>query len=121
MMEKRWKTESVVDAIVAAFGAGLFVSPWILGFAASTAAGWSAWVAGLVIAALAIAALIAFAEWQEWTNVAAGFWTLLAPWTIGFAEMGAAMGVHLIAGIAVVVLAAVRLWFYHWSPPRVTA
>lgn len=35
-------------------GAWLLVAPWILGFAASGAAAWTAWIVGLLIVALAV-------------------------------------------------------------------
>ncbi|TIU54225.1 MAG: hypothetical protein E5W25_36025, partial [Mesorhizobium sp.] len=39
----------------------LFISPWVLGFAAETNPAWNAWIAGVVLGALAITALSVFA------------------------------------------------------------
>lgn len=38
----------------AMFGAWVFIAPWILGFAAVTAAAWNAWIVGVAIALLAL-------------------------------------------------------------------
>jgi hypothetical protein len=37
-------------------GAWLFLSPWILGFAPQAAVSWNAWISGVVVAGLAVAA-----------------------------------------------------------------
>ena len=73
-MRRTWKKEALADVINLVLGAWLFLSPWILGFVSETAAGWNAWLSGIVIAGLAIAAHAAFAEWEEWINLAIGIW-----------------------------------------------
>jgi hypothetical protein len=107
----------IVNLIVGAF---LFLSPWLFGFAGDAAASWNAWVSGIVIAALAIAALSAFAEWEEWLNLIVGLWVAASPWLVKFAENTTAMRLHLIAGIVVAIVAAMRIWSVH-NGPRVTA
>jgi hypothetical protein len=121
MMEKTWKKEAIADVINLALGAWLFLTPWIFGFVAEPSASWNAWLSGLVIGALAIAALVAFAEWEEWINLLLGAWVAAAPWIVGFASHATATRLHILVGIAVAIVAAVRLWFMHRSPPRVTA
>jgi hypothetical protein len=74
-----------------------------------------------VIAGSAVAALAAFAEWEEWVNLIAGWWVAVAPWLIGFSDHSAAAKLHLIVSILVTVIAAVHLWLMRQSPPRVTA
>lgn len=81
----------------------LFITPWVFQFTGSaegggiiettavSAAAWNAWVSALVVAALAVAALLRFAEWEEWLNVAAGIWLVVSPWLLGFASLAAAM------------------------------
>jgi SPW repeat len=120
-MRNAWKKEALADVLNLALGAWLFLSPWVLGFTAETPANWNAWLSGLLVGAVAIAALAAFAEWEEWISLLLGIWVAIAPWVVGFTGHAAAIGVHVIVGIAVAVIAAVRLWMLHHSPPRVTA
>ena len=61
-----------------------------------------------MIAVLAIAALAAFAVWEEWLNLIVGLWTLVSPWVLGF-QGTTAMTVHVIVGAAVAILAAIEL------------
>ena len=82
-------------------GAVLFLSPWVFGFAAG-AQSQNAWITGIVIAVLSIAALAAFAEWL---NLVAGLWAIAAPWVLGFPGT-TAMTVHVVIGVIVAALAA---------------
>lgn len=106
MME--WKNERVCDVLNLILGGILVASPWIFGFAASTQS-QNAIVAGLIIAVLSIAALAAFAQWEEWLNLAVGFWVLVSPWVLGFSGT-TAMRVCVIVGLIVAAIAAVELW-----------
>jgi hypothetical protein len=117
IMNRVWrKEEAWPDIVNLALGAWLFLTPWVLGFA-ELAASWNAWLSGVLIGALAIAALAAFYEWEEWVNLALGAWVAISPWVVGFATNITAMGAHLIVGVLVAIIAAVRLWiFYHGLP-----
>ena len=88
-------------------GAWLFVSPWILGFAAEPAAAWNAYLTGGIIAVLAIAALYAFQEWEEWLNVVVALWLVASPWVLGFSTLKFAMTNAVAVGLVVLVFA---LW-----------
>jgi SPW repeat len=66
----RGAEKNVQDWISLVCGALLFVSPWALGFAGDLTAARTAWVGGIVIGAMAIAALVQFAEWEEWVSSA---------------------------------------------------
>ena len=68
----RGAEKNVQDWISLVCGALLFISPWALGFVGDLAAARTAWVGGIVIAALAIAALVQFAEWEEWVTLVVG-------------------------------------------------
>lgn len=103
--------ETALDIANIVIGVCLALTPWVLGYAAETAAAWNAWVIGVVIALIAIGALVAFAEWEEWVNLVLGVWTVIAPWALGFAAVTAAVWAHVIAGVLVAVLAALELWF----------
>jgi hypothetical protein len=120
-MENTWRKETITDVVNLFLGAGLFLSPWIFGFATEMTPSWNAWLSGLVIAGLAIAALAAYAEWEEWLNLAVGIWVAVSPWLVAFNANTTAAWVHLAAGAAVALLAAARIWFAHQDHPRVTA
>jgi nitric oxide reductase large subunit len=120
-MDQSWKKEAVSDVINLALGAWLFLTPWIFGFVSDTAASWSAWLSGIAIGAVAIAALAAFAEWEEWISLALGVWVAVSAWILGFAANATVTWVNVLTGIVVAVVAVIRLWFMHRTPPRVTA
>jgi hypothetical protein len=83
----------------------LFISPWVLQYAAVGTAAWNAWVVAIVIAALSIAALAKLAQWEEWVNLALGVWLILSPWILGFSANANAMGNAVIVGIICAILA----------------
>jgi nitric oxide reductase large subunit len=120
-MNTVWKKDMIADVVNLVIGLVLFVSPWALGFAAESPTNWNAWLSGILIAALAVAALAVFAEWQEWLALAAGVWVALSPWVVQFSANQTTTTLHVIAGIVVAAVAALRLWYLHQSPPRVTA
>jgi len=70
---------------------------------------------------IALAALLAFAEWEEWISLLLGVWVAVSAWAVGFAIHATPTWVHVVTGIFVAVVAGVRLWFIHRSPPRVSA
>ena len=111
------KTEDrAVDILNLIAGAVLLLSPWLFGFAGESLAAWSAWISAAVITIVAIGALVAFERWQEWVNLAAGIWTAIAPWALGFANLGNAATAHVILGAIVAIAAAVELWKIHNRP-----
>jgi len=114
-----WSNEKLCDFANLVLGAVLFFSPWIFGFAAGPQSD-NAWVSGIVIAGISIAALAAFAEWEEWLNLVVGLWALVSPWVLGF-QGTTAMTVHVMIGFIVAVVAAVEIWLLHRNPPRLTA
>ena len=71
---------------------------------------WSARIVGVVITILAIAALLKYAEWEEWLILAAGAWLVVSPWALGFSRSATPTAVHLIVGALVLVVAAWELW-----------
>lgn len=48
-------------------GALLFISPWALGYSSEEMAARTAWISGVVMVVLSIAAIVKFAEWEEWS------------------------------------------------------
>src|SRR6266567_3156742 len=114
-----WSNAKYCDAANLILGAVLVISPWVFGFAAGPQS-QNAWITGIVIGILSIAALAAFAVWEEWLNLIAGLWAIVSPWVLGF-QGTTAMTVHVVIGIIVAVLAAVELWLRYQNPPRLTA
>jgi hypothetical protein len=114
-----WSNAKYCDAANLILGAALFFSPWIFKFATGPQS-QNAWITGIVIAGLSIAALAAFAVWEEWLNLIAGLWAIVSPWVLGF-QGTTAMTVHVVIGIIVAVLAAIELWLLNQTPPRLTA
>ena len=90
----------------------LFFSPWVIGFASDTTATWNAWIAAIVLGALAVATLSAFAEWEEWANMVIGLWLIVSPWLLGFMANVNAMWTHVILGVLVAAIAAWAVWDY---------
>lgn len=91
----------------------LFVSPWILAFSGDAAATRAAWITGVVVAVFAVAALMQFAEWEEWISGLLGVWMIVAPWIVGFATVGLAVAAFVVLGIVVALAAASELWQVH--------
>ena len=69
---ERWRSQTNLINVV--FALLLFLLPWTLGFSGETAA-WNAWISGALLAAMSARAVVAFAEWEEWTELALGVWT----------------------------------------------
>jgi hypothetical protein len=112
---------TAIDLVTALSGLFLLIAPWLVGLGDAQTASWNAWVCGLAIGALAIAALNELYEWNEWADLALGLWTAIAPWVLGLAGIAAAMRTHMIVDLAVAALAASELWFLCSNPPATTA
>lgn len=108
--------ETAIDLVNVALGLCLVFAPWALGFTSEMAATRNAWIVGAAIALIALGALFAFREWEEWVNLALGVWAILAPWLLGFATVAAALYAHVIIGLIVGVLAALDLWMIRNRP-----
>ena len=113
-MERR--ENAYIDWINLVLAIILFISPWIFGFPAGAASA-NAMIAGLVIGVIAIAALVSFAQWEEWVTLILGLWVVISPWVLGFSAAATAAWVHVIIGLAVAILAAVELWMMSHNPP----
>jgi heme/copper-type cytochrome/quinol oxidase subunit 3 len=92
-------------------GLGLLLSPWYLGYAAEPNAAPNAWITGSALVLIALAALFAFHQAEDWARLAVGLWTVISPWLLGFADLSNATTVHVLAGLIAAILAAMRLWF----------
>ena len=108
------RNQSILDVYTLILGAFLLVSPWLFSFAYAPAR-IDAWVAGLIVVALAAAALIAFDDRKEWALLGAGVWLLVSPWLFGFPH-AAGMKVHIGVGLFIAYLASLELWLVHYDP-----
>lgn len=99
-----WSSVRLCDVVNLSLSIVLFFSPWLFGL--STGAPWqTASIAGIIIAVLSIAALAAFAVWEEWLNLIAGLVLIVAPWLLGFQDSQAMM-IDVVIGMSVATLAA---------------
>jgi SPW repeat-containing protein len=115
-----WSSAKLCDVANLALGMILFFSPWIFDFAAGPQ--WqNASAAGILIAVLSIAALAAFAVWEEWLNLVAGLWLIVSPWLLSFQDSDA-MTIDVVIGSIVALLAAFEIWLIHFGArPRISA
>ena len=91
-------------------GEALLGSPWIFQYTSDPTATWSARIAGGLIGVFAIAALLKYAEWEEWLVLAAGAWLIVAPFALGFSGDSTPAAAHFVVGALVFVVAAWELW-----------
>lgn len=111
--------DAVLDIINLSLGAFLFCTPWLFGYAAGAMSG-NAWISGSLIVLVSLAALSAFAEWEERVILGLGLWVLVSPWVLGF-DGSQAMHIDLVIGVIVALLAAVELRLDHTAPPHLPA
>ena len=88
----------------------LFISPWILAFSGDVTATRAAWGTGGVVAIFAGAALVQFAEWEEWISGLLGVWMIVAPWVVGFSTIGVAVAAFVVLGLVVAIASAAEIW-----------
>jgi uncharacterized membrane protein HdeD (DUF308 family) len=118
-LETSWNVrKSVRDWINLICGVLLFISPWALGFSGNMTAAMTAWVGGLVIAIMGLAALIQFAEWEDWVALVAGVLMIIAPWITGFAAVGYAAGAFVVLGLIVAVASVSEIWMIRHPAAR---
>lgn len=114
-----WSSIKLCDVVNLILSGVLFFSPWL--FDLSAGAQWqTASTVGLIIAVLSIAALAAFAVWEEWFMVIAGLALIVSPWLLGFQNTDA-MSIDVIIGISVAALAAVEVYLTRDREAEITA
>jgi SPW repeat len=112
-----WSSVRLCDVVNLMLSVVLFFSPWLFGL--PNGAQWqTASVVGIIIAVLSIAALAAFAVWEEWLNLVAGLALIVSPWLLGF-QNSTAMTIDVVIGVVVAVLAAFEVWLTRAGPFRV--
>ena len=105
---EEWCNLRLCDVVNLSLAVVLFFSPWL--FDLSGGAPWqTASIVGIIIAVLSIAALAAFAVWEEWLILVAGLVLIVAPWLLGFQD-SQAITIDVGIGVVVAVLAACEAW-----------
>lgn len=102
------RSESVLDIYNLLLAMVLFASPWFFAHASRTA-GIDLWLSSAAIIILSLAAIVAYATWEEWINLALGLWLVVSPYLLGFAHTPA-MHVSIGIGSAIVFFAGLELW-----------
>jgi hypothetical protein len=110
---------SVQDWINLICGVLLFISPWVLGFTGDMPAARTAWIGGIIIAIMGIAALVQFAEWEDWIALIVGLVVIASPWWMGFAGVHAAVWTCVVLGVIVALASISEIWVVH-NPQSVT-
>lgn len=104
-----WSNVRLCDVVNLALGAVLFFSPWLFDLSTTGPQWQTASIVGLIIAVLSIAALAAFAVWEEWLNLIAGLALMVSPWLLGFQD-SQAMTIDVVIGMSVAFMAALETW-----------
>jgi hypothetical protein len=87
----------------------LFVSPWLLNYSQEQLPAWNSFAVAIIVGVFAIAAMLKFAKWEEWVNIAVGVWLIISPWLLGYAATVAATQNHVVIGALVIILAGWEL------------
>lgn len=108
---KTWRRESALDLYKLLLAMFLLISPWLFAMANGTAVA-DLRASGAAITILSLAAMVAFANWEEWVNLLLGLWLIVSPWVLGFAHT---RGMHFSIGVGATVafLAALELWLVY--------
>jgi SPW repeat-containing protein len=106
-----WRELAVLDVYNAMLGAFLAVSPWLFAYTQGVMR-TDAWITSAALIVLSLAAVVAFAEWEEWLNIGIGLWLIVSPWVLGFPRSHA-MHISVAVGILVSYLAALELCLHH--------
>ena len=93
-----------------ALGVILFLSPWLIGFTEPNSLVWNSWACGIAVAVLAGAALVRFADWEEWITALVGVWAAVSPWVLAGTVPTATHWTHGAVGVLIALLAAWRGW-----------
>lgn len=103
--------ETLADVANLYLGGFLSMSPNMLGFE-SGPENVNAHLVGLAIITLAMAAIYAHLDLEEWLNLGLGLWLIASPWVLHFDSV-IAKDVHVVVGVLVTALAAFELWVTH--------
>jgi hypothetical protein len=116
-----FKTLQWEDWAGIAVGAWLLVSPWVLGYSDSYPATMNAVLFGVVLVMLELLNLDQHQPVEEWMDLVAGVWLLVAPVALGFGGETLAAVNCISVGVLTILLAVwalspldarIRLWWH---------
>ena len=96
---RTWRRESALDLYNLVLGAVLLASPWLFTLT-NTTARIDLWASSAAVIVISLAAIAAFAKWEEWANLILGIWLITSPWILGFAHTRA---MHFSVGIGLAI------------------
>ena len=105
------RRESPLDLYNLALGGFLIASPWLFHMTRESAR-VETWGAGALLAAVSVAALLAFSPWEKWIALVVGLWMMASPWALGFMHTPA-MKVNIGIGAVVVFLSGLELFLVY--------
>ena len=91
-------------------GLTIMLAPWVVSETSNQAAVVNAAVAGLAVLLLAELDLVKIRRWAEVGQLACGIWVATSPLIFGYSGTGMLRVWHIVAGLLVVILAALELW-----------
>jgi hypothetical protein len=100
-----------------AVGFGLAIYPWVMGYSENALATRVSVIAGLLVFLVAGAALVRFAEWEEWLNLLLGVGVAASPFIFGLTNSEIATQALFIGGLIVAAMSAWELWSVHHPEP----
>ncbi len=111
---RAWRRETILDLYNLVLGAFLFLAPWLFAYVHGVARA-DDWICSAILVASSLAAMLAFAEWEEWASLILGLWVMASPWLLGFAHTRA-MTINVGVGLLITYLSALELWLIHYDP-----
>lgn len=110
----RWQ-----DWVNVVLGLWLFFSPWLLGVSGVESAARSGWILGVLIVAASLWALASpRSTYSEWCNSVLGLAALVAPWVVGFTDLGITVWSFFVSGLIVLVLSVWTLLQLSGGEPK---
>jgi hypothetical protein len=108
---RKWRSESVLDLYNVGLAALVLASPWLFRLTDGTAR-LDFFISGVAIVAISLAAILAYANWEEWANCLVGLWLIASPWLLGFSHLRA---MHFAVGLGALVtfMAMLELWLMY--------
>ena len=108
---RTWRRESALDLYNLVLAVILLASPWLFTLTNKTAR-VDLWASSAAVILISLAAIAAFAKWEEWANLLLGLWLIASPWILGFSHNRAT---HFSIGIGLVIafLAALELFLLY--------
>ncbi|MDB5641699.1 MAG: hypothetical protein JWN07_1016 [Hyphomicrobiales bacterium] len=100
-----------------AVGFGLAIYPWVIGYSDNAVATRVSVIAGALIFLVAGAALVRFAEWEEWLNMLLGIGVAASPFFFGLTGSEMATQALFLAGVIVTAMAGWEIWAVHHPEP----